>query len=62
MRKGFLVMYGEEKGGMSPHMKGIFMNEDDAKKAAKGYGFWGGNGIVFPIKIYESYEDYEDNK
>lgn len=62
MRTGFFVMYGEEKGGMSGNLRGIFTNEDDAKRASKGFGFWGSDGIVLPIKIYDSYEDYENNK
>lgn len=41
MRTGFLVMYAEEKGGLSSKNRGVFLNENDAKEAAKGYGWWG---------------------
>ena len=60
MKNGYLAMYGEEKGGYSSKNRGVFLNEDDAKIAVKGYGFWGGDGNVVPIKIYESLEEYEE--
>lgn len=59
MKTGYLV-YGND--GMSTNLKGIFMNEDDAKKAARGFGFWGSDGKVKRVQIYETYDDYEDNK
>lgn len=59
MKTGYLV-YGND--GMNTNLKGIFMNEDDAKKAARGFGFWGSDGKVKPVQIYETYDDYEDNK
>lgn len=62
MKTGYIAMYGEEKGGIRTRNKGIFLNEDDARKAVKGYGFWGSDGKVIPVNIYESYEDYENNQ
>lgn len=62
MRTGYLAMYGEEKGGYTHRNRGVFIQEEDARKAIKGYGFWGSDGIVVPVKIFNSYEDYEENK
>lgn len=62
MRIGYIAMYGEEKGGKSTKNRGVFLNEEDAKKAIKGYGFWGSDGKDVPIKIYESYDDFAEDQ
>lgn len=62
MRTGFLVMYAEEKGGLSSKNRGVFLNENDAKEAAKGYGWWGSDGKVVPIPIFDSYNEFVENQ
>lgn len=61
MKKLYMVMYGEEKGGYSK-IKAAFTKKEDAIKASKGYGFWGSDGVVKILKLYDTYEEYLNNE
>lgn len=40
MKEVYAVVYATEKGDFGK-IKGAFLKEEDAKEAAKGFGFWG---------------------
>lgn len=61
MKNVFIVFYATEKGNYG-EMKAAFIKEEDAKRAAKGFGFWGSDGYVVPLKLYENINEYEKNK
>lgn len=61
MKKIYIVVYAKEDGGYG-RINSAFLNEDDAKKAAKGFGFWGSDGYVVPINLYENFQDFKDDK
>ncbi len=42
-------------------IKGAFLKEEDAKEAAKGFGFWGSDGYILPLKLYENIEEYKND-
>lgn len=61
MKDVFVVIYATEKGNYGK-VKGAFVKEDDAKRTAKGFGFWGSDGYVVPLRLYENIEEYEEDK
>lgn len=61
MKNVFVVLYATEKGNYGK-AKAVFVNEEDANRAAKGFGFWGSDGYVVPLKLYENIEEYEEDK
>ena len=61
MKDVFVVIYATEKGNYGK-VKGAFAKEEDAKMAAKGFGFWGSDGYVVPLSLYENIEEYENDK
>lgn len=61
MEEIYIVVYAKEKGGYG-RIKGAFLKEEDAKKAAKGFGFWGSDGYVIPINLFKDFEEFEIDK
>ena len=51
-------MYGEEMGGFSCRNRGMFLSKEDAQRAAKGFGYYGSDGYILRVPIYESYADF----
>jgi hypothetical protein len=60
MKEIYGVMYSEEKGGYSK-IKATFVKPEDAEKASEGFGFWGSNGTIIPMKLYEDYDEYRND-
>lgn len=60
MKEVYAVVYATEKGD-SGKIKGAFLKEEDAKEAAKGFGFWGSDGYILPLKLYENIEEYKND-
>lgn len=49
-----------ERGGRQLMNIEFFDNEDAARKAAKGNGFWGSDAYVGSFKMYETIEEYKN--
>lgn len=51
----------QQKREILGKIKGAFLKEEDAKEAAKGFGFWGSDGYILPLKLYENIEEYKND-